>query len=231
MGYLKEFYGSLSSRRKIVLWVSLFFVVFSILRIAVWVGKGGVPGPREFVKKLASDSAEEKKFAIYEVGRLGMKSAVPQLVKIIKEDARPDIRIAAATSLGKIDRERLIALLDDTQKDVKQTVMETLVKLDRNNVSYLMERFSGEDTETKMLILSYVGLVTDAAYRDKLLPVGENTQENKAVRMKALRMTGKYPMDEGTESRLWNLYYNDADREIKKLAYALIKEGKKQAAN
>ncbi|GEM_PF-617097 len=227
MEYLREFYGSLSNRRKAILWVCLFFVLLSVVRIVAWVSKGGVPGPRQFTKKLASESIEEKKFAIYEVGRLGIKSAVPSLVKIVKEDPRPDIKRAAAASLGKIDKQQLVALLNETPKDVKYTVMETLIKLDRNNISYLMEKFNGEDAETKMLILSYVNLVTDNNYRDKLMSVSEDTQEDTAIRMEALRMTGKYQLDPATESRLWNLYYNDPDRNIKDLSYALIKEGKK----
>lgn len=228
MEYLKEFYGNLSDKKKIVLWVSLFFILFSIIRLTVWAGKGGVPGPRDFAKKLASNSPEEKKFAIYEVSRLGMKSAVPSLVKIIKEDAEPEIKRAAAASLGKIDREQLIALLDETQKDIKYTVMEALIKVDRGNVSHLMERFSKEDAETKMLIFSYVDSVTDILYRDKMMSIGENTEEDVKIRAEALRMTAKYEMDSGTETRLWNLYYNDPEDEIKKLAYNLIKEGKKR---
>ena len=224
---IKEFYKGLPNRKKVILWVCLFFVLFSIIRITVWVSKGGVPGPRQFTKKLASESVEEKKFAIYEVGRLGIKSAVPMLIKIIKEDTRIDIKRAAATSLGKIDKEQLLALLDGTPKDVKYIVMETLIKLDRGNISYLIERFEKEDTETKMLILSYVDRVTDPAFKDKMLSISEDTQEDTNIRMEALRIVGKYQLDPATESRLWNLYYNDPEDRIKSLAYTLIKEGKK----
>lgn len=231
MEYLKEFYGSLSNRRKILLWICVFFIFLSIVKITAWASKGGVPGPREFTKKLASESIEEKKFAIYEVGRLGVKAAVPSLVRIVKEDARPDIKRAAATSLGKVDKEQLLSLLDGTPKNVKYTVMETLIKLDRDNVSQLMERFDREDAETKMFILSYIDTVTDPAYRDRMLSVGEDASQETAIRIQALRMTGKYQLDSATESRLWNIYYNDNNRDIKNLAYTLIKEGRKKTAN
>jgi hypothetical protein len=223
MNSLKEFYNRLSAKKKIVLWVSLFFILFSIVRIIVWQAGGGTPGPRDYVKKLASDSPEVKKFAIYEVGRLKLDSAVSPLIKILKEDADPSMKRAAATSLGKINIEQLVALLCETDKNIKYTVMEILIRLDRTNVSYLMERFPEEDTETKIEMLSYVDSTSGIENKDTLLGITEDTKEDVQVRATALQMLGKYDIDADTESRLWNLYYNDPEDRIKEIAYRLVK--------
>ncbi len=232
MEHLREFYANLSDRKKIVLWVSVFFVLFSVIRITVWqTTKGGVPGPKYFAKKLASDSPEEKKFAIYEVGRLGMKSAVPSLATIIKENSDPEIKRAAAASLGKIDSDRLIALLDETKGNEKHAVMETLIKLDRKNMYLLLERFPAEDSETKKTILSFADYLSDPGHSDKILEMAENTSEDVSVRKELLGMMAGRQIDSRMETRLWNLYYHDPEDEIKKLAYTLIKEARKKTAD
>jgi len=223
MNSLKGFYSRLSDKKKIVLWVSLFFVLFSIVRIIVWQAGGGTPGPREYIKKLASDSPEVKKFAIYEVGRRGLQTAVTPLIKIVREDPDPEVKRAAAASLGKIDIEQLAALLGETQKNVKSTVMETLIKIDKANISYILERFPEENTEIKIEMLSYIDKISGTEYGDTLLRIAEDTKEDVQVRVKALQMLGKYDIDAETESRLWNLYYNDPEANIKEIADSLIK--------
>jgi len=226
MNPLKEFYNKLSDKKKIVLWVSLFFVLFSIIRIIVWQAGGGTPGPREYVKKLASDSPEVKKFAIYEVGRRGLQTAVTPLIKIVREDPDPEVKRAAAASLGKIDIEQLAALLGETQKSVKYTVMETLIKLDKANISYILERFPEEDTETKIEMLSYIDSISSTENKNTLLRITEDAKEDVQIRVTALQMLGKYDIDADTESRLWNLYYNAPEEKIKETADSLIKGGK-----
>ncbi len=224
MEHLKDFYSKLSNKKKIVFWVSLFFILFSIIRVIGWqAGKGGVPGPRDYIKKLASGSPEVRKFAMYEVGRLELKSAVPHLIKIVKEDADLSMKRTAATSLGRIDKEQLVALLNETGKDIKYIAMEVLIRLDKENISLIMERFPEEDSETKAKILSYVGSA-GIEYKDTLLNIAEDTKEDVQIRETALQIVGKYDIDAETESRLWNLYYNDQEDKIKEIAYSLIKE-------
>jgi len=225
MEKIRTFYRGLSRQRRIVFWVCLFAVFFSIVRISVWqVRKGSHPGPRQYVKKLASSNPEEKKFAIYEVGRRGLKSAIPYLEKIVREDPSPEMKRAACWSMGKIDRDKLISLLDGTPKEVKYTVMEALIKLDKGNVSILMDRFSSEEEDAKLVILAYADLHGGETIPARVMETGEDTDEILKVRMAALEIAAKHAAGTDIESRLWNLYYNDKDEEIKKFSYVLIKQ-------
>jgi len=229
MEKIRTFYRGLSRQRRIVFWVCLFVVFSSIVRVSVWqVRKGSHPGSREYVRKLASQNPNEKKFAIYEVGRRGLKSAIPSLEKIIKEDSSPEMKRAAAWGIGKIDRDKLVSLLDSAQKEVKHIIMETLMKLDRGNVSVLMDRFSSEEEGVKLEILAFADSSGREDIPARMVEIGEDTGETLKVRMAALEVAARHMAVTDIESRLWNLYYNDKNEEMKKFSYDLIKRLKEK---
>jgi len=59
------------------------------------------------------------------------------------------------------------------------------------------------------------------------MDIAEDTEEEKKVRKKALENLKKIATKE-IESRLWNLYYNDEDKEIKEISYQVIQEIRKR---
>jgi len=229
MEKVKRFYRGLSPKRKMVFWVCIGIVSLSIIRIAVWQATKGVStSPKQSLKKLYSQDPSEKKFAIYELGRTGIKQSLPELEKILREDSAPDIKRAAAWSIGKIDKEKLVSLLDSTEKETKDIVMEALLKLDRNNIYTILKRFPAEDNETKVKILTYAEKLKDRNVYKEVLKIGEAKEETIPVRKEALQIAAKNLPFPDIESTLWNLYYNDPEKEIKEFSYTLIKELQKE---
>jgi len=225
MEKIRKFYGELSKQKKTIGWICLAVFFISVIRLAVWqAGKGGLPGPKSYIKKLASKSPEEKKFAMYEVGRREMKTALPALEKILTEDPSEDMKRAACWSIGKIDINRLTSLLGGSQKEVKYIIMESLIKLDKGNVSILMDRFSSEDEESKLKILAYADAAGDEAAAGRMMEIAEDKQEYPAVRKAALETAIKNSSGTDIESRLWNIYYNDPNDEMKQFAREMLKK-------
>jgi len=225
MDKLKKFYNGLSKQRKIVFWVCIGIFVISVTRISVWYAtKGSSPRPGYYIKKLSSEDPSEKKFAIYEVGRSGLKQALPELEKILKEDTAPDIKRAAAWSIGNVDKEKMISLLGTTEKETKDIVMEALLKLDRNNIYILLKRFPSEDVATKYKILSWAEKSKDRGVYNEILKIGKEKTESPVIRKEALQIAAKNIPFSELESTLWNLYYNDTEKEMREFSYTLIKE-------
>ncbi|MCX8082924.1 MAG: HEAT repeat domain-containing protein [bacterium] len=224
MEKIKRFYNGLSKKRKIVFWVCIGVFTISVIRLSVWYAtKGTTTSPKLYIKNLYSQDPEERKFAIYEVGRRGLKQAIPELEKILKEDPSPDIKRASAWSIGRIDKETLISLLDSTEKDTKDIVMEALLKMDRNNIHLLLERLPKEDEKTKFKILDLAEKSKDREVYLKLLKTGEEKEEIISVRKEALQIAVQNLSFNDIESTLWNIYYNDPEKEMKEFAYSLIK--------
>ncbi len=226
MEKIKKFYGGLSKQKKTIVWVCLAVVLLSIVRIAVWQAtKGGLPGPKSYVKKLADGSPEEKKFAIYEVGRREMKPALPALEKILREDSSEDMKRAACWSIGKIDINRLVSLLSGSPREVKYIIMETLMKLDMKNVSVLMGIFPSEEEDVKLVILDYAaGSEAGESLYGEIMGIAGNKQESLTVRKAALETAVKHSSGADMESRLWNIYYNDTEDGMKQFARELLKK-------
>lgn len=224
MERIKKFYKGLSKKRKIIFWVSIGLFFISIIRISVWYAtKGASTRPSFYIKNLSSQNPVERKFAIYEVGRRQLKQTLPALEKILKEDISPDIKRAAAWSIGRIDREKLVSLLDSTEKETKDIVMEALLKLDKNNINIFLERFSIEDTDIKFKILAIAEKSKEKTVYNEILRIGKNKDEPVPVRKQALQIAAKNLPFSEIESTFWDIYYNDTEKEMKEFAYTLIK--------
>ncbi|MCM8829516.1 MAG: HEAT repeat domain-containing protein [Candidatus Omnitrophica bacterium] len=229
MEKIKRFYSGLSKKMKVIFWTCIGVFCLSIIRISVWYATKGVStGPRYYLKKLYSQDPEEKKFAIYEVGRIGLKQSLPELEKILRQEVSSDIKRAACWSIGRIDKEKLVSLLDSTEKDTKDIVMEALLKLDRKNISILLDRFSTEDEETKFKLIAWAEKLKDRDVYLKLLKIGEQKEELLTVRKHSLDIATKNLPFTETESILWNIYYNDPEKEMKEFAHRLIKQLKEK---
>lgn len=220
---IKDIWENTEGRKRIFIVACTAIILLSLIRFSVWFArKHRSSGPSVYLKQLESKNTEEKKYAIYTLGQTGVVSAIPELEKILKEDPNLDIKRVAAWSLGTLDKNKLLALVDCPDKDVKYIVMETLMKMDKGNIEYLVKKFSEQDEDIKQKILSYIEYAAPHSYQEQLIEIAEKTQEPLGIRKKSLEMLKTRDIQE-IENRLWNLYYNDPNDEIKKTVYETIR--------
>lgn len=224
----RRFYQKIEENKKIAVWILAVIIALSLFRFCLWTTrKTRTAGPKAYMRQLNSGNAEEKKQAIYTLGKTGIKSAIPEIEQILKGDPDDGVKRVAAWSLGVLDIDRLAALLGTPQKNTKYIVMEALMKLDdKNNMAYLVQRFPEEDTEIKRKILSYIDSVYPASYQKELVKIAENSAEDKSLRLKSLEMLKKRDVRD-FENRLWNLYYNDEDEDIRNKAYEILQDNRR----
>ncbi len=220
MERIKSFYRNLNKKNKIIFWITFAVILLSIFSIVKTIYRTTTsknPQVETYLKQIKSKDAEKRQLGVYTAGLYRIKEMVDTLENIIKTDPDLKVRKVAAWSLGRIDINRLVKLLDSQDKDIKEIVMEALIKLDKNNVSYLVERFQHEDNETKKKILDYVHKVKSPMFNDKIMEIAENTSEDVSIRTMAFSIL----KDTGTpelEGRLNSIYYNDPSLEMKELA-------------
>ena len=73
----------------------------------------------ECLKDLKSDDAPTKSSAIFRLGRLRDKRAVPPLVELLKKDSRPEIQVSTVRALGLIGDPSAITALSGSLKNRK----------------------------------------------------------------------------------------------------------------
>jgi len=225
MEKIKIFYEELTQKQKIIFWIAIGIIVFFFFRIVIWKKtERKVPlnpkiAVKTYLKNLENPDKKKKIHTIYLCGYYKIEESTPRLEEILKTDPDPKIKKAAAKSIGKIDKDVLLQLLNNQDKKVKSIVIDALIQLNKDNVSYLLNRFNEENTETKIKILSFLNNVK---YQDKLMEIVENREENLKVRKASIDILKKVATSE-IESRLWNLYYNDPEEDIQKAAYETIK--------
>ena len=220
-----EFYKSLDKKKRIVLWICIGIIFLTILRVSIWSAKKGKsPTLKTFIKQLRSPNKSEKIYGIYNVGNLKIKEALPEIEKIFQQETDEEIKRVCAWSIGQIDFNKLLTYLDSSDRKIKEITFETIIKIDRKNIDYLINRFDKEDKETKLKILSYM---KSPDYKDKLLKIVENIEENIDVRKEALNILKEKGKFEELETQLWALYYNEQNDEMKNYIYNTIKEMQK----
>lgn len=225
MENIKEFYLNLTKEKKIIVWVAVFFIFLSIFRVTLWSSKKKkIPTSKTFITQMKSENKKEKMVGIYGVGKMEIKEALTSLKEIFENDPDPQIKRVSAWSVGKINIDELVKYLDSDNKLIRDITIETLLKLDRKNLVYIINRFDKFNTDEKVKILSYL---TEKKYESKLMDIAEDTEEEKEVRKKALENLKKIGTHQ-IESRLWNLYYNDEDKEIREISYQVIQEMRKR---
>lgn len=217
-----EFYKGLNQKRKIVFWVAISIIFLSILRVSVWASKRNkTPTAKKYIKHIKSKDKNEKIYGIYTVGNLKIKEVLPDIEEIFQKDQNEEIKRVCAWSIGQIDFNKLLTYLNSSDKTIKNITFETILKIDKKNIDYLIERFDKEDTETKIKILSYM---KSPEYQDKLMKIVENENEDINVRKSALDIVKNIGKLEEIETSLWALYYNEKNDEMKNYIYQVIKE-------
>ncbi len=227
MRKLVEFYKNLNKQKKIIFWVCIGIIFLSTLRIPVSrIKQRNIPSARRFIKQLKSPNKNEKIDAIFTIGKLKIKSALPEIEDIFQKD--PDIKVKryCAWSIGQIDFAKLLTYLDSPDKTIKEITFETLIAIDKKNIDYLIDRFEKEDEETKFKILSFMN---SYEYQDNLIKIIENKNEEVSIRKKALEILKDVGKWEEIEVSLWALYYNEEDMEMKNFIYEIIKEFQKRS--
>jgi len=227
MEKIVQFYRSLNKRKKITLWVCIGIIFLTILRVSVWSAKKGeIPTAKTFIKQIKSQNRDEKIKGIYGAGLLKLKDALPQIEYIFQKENDEVIKRVCAWSIGQIDFNKLLSYLDSSDRKIKEITFDTLIKIDKKNVDYLIDRFDKEDKETKLKILSYMKSID---YQDKLLKIVENSQEDIEIRKEALNILKEKGKFEEIETQLWALYYNEQNEEMKNYVYQIIREMQKGA--
>jgi HEAT repeat protein len=222
-----EYLKKVEEYKVVFIWVCALIIVLSILRFSLWATrKNRSQSTKGYIKQLSSKNVEEKKESLYSLGQKNVKQSIPYIEKVLEEDTDVGVKRVAAWSLGSIDKDKLISFLDSKDKDVKDVVMETLIKLDKENVRYMLKKFSSEDVSTKRKILSYVSSADTATYVEELMSIVEKKDELPEIRRESLNMI-KLGDIQKIEDRLWNLYYNDEDEEVKRISYEII-QGKRK---
>lgn len=220
MSKIINFYKGLSKQNRIIFWICVAVIVFSLFTIFRTVYRATVsknPEVENYIKQIKSKDPAQRETGVYTIGLYRKQEMVDSLETIIKQDPEIKVRRVAAWSLGRIDINRLVKLLDSNDKEIKEIAMGALIKLDKNNVSYMIERFGHEDIETKKKIIGIIESLKKPELNDKLMEIAENQQENTEIRIAALNVlkeTGTMEL----EGRLNTIFYNDPDTQMKEAA-------------
>ncbi|HPO52091.1 MAG TPA: HEAT repeat domain-containing protein [bacterium] len=220
MKKIKVFYRGLSQKNRIIFWVCFAVILLSLFAIGRTIYRATTsknPTIENYMKQIRSKDPAQRETGVYTVGLYRVKEMADTLENMIHQDPEIKVKKVAAWSLGRIDINRLVKLLDSQDTDIKDIAMEALIKLDKNNVSYMMERFAKEDVETKKKILGVIDTLKKPDFNGSLIEVAENKDENAEIRLQALSIL----KDTGTmelEGRLNNIYYNDPATEMKEAA-------------
>ncbi|MCM8758182.1 MAG: HEAT repeat domain-containing protein [Candidatus Omnitrophica bacterium] len=220
MNKLIQFYKGLSQKNKIIFWVCLAVIVLSLFAIGRTIYRATVsknPTLENYTKQIRSKDPSQRETGVYTIGLYRVNEMADALETMIKEDPEIKVKKVAAWSLGRIDINRLVKLLDSKDREIKEIAMEALIKLDKNNVSYMIDRFKNEDIETKKKIIGILETLKKPEFNEKLMEIAENQQENMEIRLIALNVL----KDTGTmelEGRLNAIFYNDPEMQMKEAA-------------
>lgn len=235
----------LPRRKQIILIVSIIIIFLSLIQTIVrTTHRGDKVDTKKYLKELKVAEGEKRRDAILKVGLAGVKKAIPILENILENDPNFDIKKEAAFSLGRLDREKLLARLSSGSKEVKAAAVDGLMKLwllsqnqktnsavtqrsandpNEGNMDAVFDKFSTLDDTTKLEILRYID---DQKFEEKVVEIAENTKESFEVRKKSLETLQSIGTARVIE-RLSNLVQNDLNEELKKVAretYRVIEE-------
>ncbi|MCX7704701.1 MAG: hypothetical protein N2115_00375 [bacterium] len=220
MKKVNQFYKGLSQKNKIIFWICVAIIVLSFFVIGRTIYRATVsknPTLENYAKQIRSKDPSQREAGVYTIGLYRVNEMVDTLENIIKQDPEIKVKRVAAWSLGRIDINRLVRFLDSQDKGIKEIAMDALIKLDKNNVSYLMERFGNEDLETKKKIIDIVDSLKKPEFNDKLLEIAENQKEDMQIRIASLDVLKKTGTME-LEGRLNAIFYNDPEIQMKEAA-------------
>lgn len=114
---------------------------------------------QEYIADLSSDDEEKIIAAADWVGKEKEKSAVPQLINLLKNDKRVKVRVYATIALGMIADESSIpalneALTSDSNADVRYSVLLAIHRIDPSKSIDALKK--AKETETDPFMKDYM---------------------------------------------------------------------------
>ncbi|MBN2042090.1 MAG: HEAT repeat domain-containing protein [Spirochaetes bacterium] len=110
---------------------------------------------QEYIADLSSDDEEKIVAAADWAATEKEKTAVPQLIKLLKEDERPKVRVYATIALGLIADESCIpalneALTGDSNADVRYSVLLAIHRIDPSKSIDALKKAKESETDPFM---------------------------------------------------------------------------------
>ncbi|MBL8155686.1 MAG: HEAT repeat domain-containing protein [Anaerolineae bacterium] len=141
------------------------------------------------LSKARGSHNSERKLAIWALGELRERAAVPDLIDLL-QDSDADISAEAAVALGKIRDHnalpRLAHLIRIGSWKTRRTALESLIEYGSSGVEVLTELAQSEDTETRLLALEVIGTVQEPQVTDILIRASADAQ----VEVRAIAIHG-----------------------------------------
>lgn len=222
MEKIKKYFEGLNKKQRIIVYAAIAIIVLMVLRVAVWKAtQKNIPTTRKYIRQIESKNKNQQLAAIFNLGRTNSKEALPGLEEVLLNDPDEHTKVVAAWSIGSIDKTKLVELLKTDNRQVKLIVMDTLIKMGRENLEYIFGMLHDTDTAVRTAALGYIENFGGTGYNEKLLALAEKTDENLQLRLACLSVLQKTGTPD-LEPRFSNLYYNDKNDEIKKAAKETI---------
>ena len=179
--------------RKLLTWILvaviiLFFLVL-IIRSCSRPEKVNTKG---YLLKLSSPVPEVRLDGALGLGRLGVKSAVPEIEKVFLNDSDERVRRAAAYSILVLDQEKFLSFLKSSQEEVKIIALETLARKDKEKAySYLEQALLDPSLSVRRKGLSLLVQVSGKEAVGPVLRLAEKSGEDTSLRIEAFEILGK----------------------------------------
>jgi HEAT repeat protein len=155
---------------------------------------------KKFIDDLANPSSDDdtRHTAVWALGNLGDKRAVPGLIKVLENDKNENIRSIAAEALGKLDDKQaikpLIKALKDPDWGVRVDAVYAFGRLkdfSKDAIPYIIESLRDEDETVRMTAARVLGDFKDMRAVDPLCKtLGDKNQRVKTAAISSLGLLG-----------------------------------------
>jgi HEAT repeat protein len=227
MEKIKSFFRKLNKRQRILAYVAIGLAVITFLHLFIWnITRSNLPTQRALLKQIKTGNKYEKIAAIYGLGTTNNKRLIPVFVKILMTDTEPEVKATSAWAIGNTDKNKLIELLQTDNVDVKLIVMDTLVKMGKENIDDIVQQLDDKNLSVKTYVIGCMEKYPDPKYNEKILSVAQNPSEDINIRLGCLdilKTTGTSSM----ESELSALSSNDSNEGIRNKAKEVVEEIRK----
>jgi succinoglycan biosynthesis transport protein ExoP len=161
-GEKKAYYRHPGERRKRSLLKKIFLAIFlTVLIPCIGCSKSSNPylnpNIKEYLKNLKISNIVAKRDAIYKLGRLQVKEAVPEMIKLLNEDSveiKPDVIEALGKIGDKAAVNSIMTMLNSDSALVRQKAIEALGKIqDKRAVPALVSILEQKDKKSESEVL------------------------------------------------------------------------------
>lgn len=214
-----RFIRRIPEERRRWLWIAIGVVLLSsILLLLRTCGRPAVGSGRRSLQDLSSPSPERQIEAIHGLVRLRLKSAQPELEKLLVNDPEDRVRRAAAYALLALDPEGFRARLPAGQNDrVTIICLETLARQAREKaLPELAELLRSGPVPVRQAALRELGSIGGAEAVEILLRLAEETRLDSQLQVEALVRLGEMAGLDAVE-RLTRRAEKESDLQLRRL--------------